>query len=438
MDIIDNIMYATMRSVLSNGELISSPYFQLEFDDFAPTSPDAPALQVYNFPIEQKIAYASLFDHCVIEQSIQKHFWDINGNVFDDEGILASDGNNFQYRWEMSDGTSTVTNTVSNFSLSTTYHLFYAFILENTRIAQIFEKVIEKYVYDEELGVAPPDVRQWLLNTESLFYKDGGCRVDSIRSYIRPDAQKNRKNAYYRMFGAEVAVSETGSAGAFNKPKAVNQEFILVFERYLSEVYNAYRHSRSSCCHSADLNNLRELAIEIRESFACRRGGSPGGEINAFVRTNLAVEEYSSVVMMSWLALMVSDNTPIVNFLGCQSSSIGDRLQRLGQKVGINAHAQSQALFEMAGAASNVLSIIETGTYLESIGHIQAMITSLNEPGDPTPDSELMESFLVLINNWEKATGHKLKAETQQHAPKEVTVVEKVVAKSAAVRAFLN
>ena len=436
MDIIDNLIFATTQSELISGEYISSSHYELTFEslELVETQHGGSVAPVYNYLLEDKIAYASIFDHCVIESAIRQHWYDINGNVLSN-GTSATDGNNFQYRYDNA-------LTVSNFTASSTYHMFYAFLLENTRIVQIFEKVIEKYVYDEELGVAPFEVRQWLLNTEGLFFRDGGCRPDNITSAIRPDAYKSRKNAYYRMFGTDLAIGDvdkgTGANMAYYKAKTSNQQFVVLFEEYLTEVYYAYSHSRSTCCHSVDLNNLRELAIEIKEVLACRRGGRPGGDVNAYASTSLAREEFSSVLMMSWLALIISDNTSIVEFLGCQSSNIGDRLQRIGTKVGITAHAQSQALFEMAGPAANILALIETGTYLENISNIQTMISSLNEPGDPTPDGELMSSFLILINNWEKATGHKLKVQESKHAHHHEEVEVQTVAVKKVAKAFLN
>ena len=274
MDAIDNLMYATLQSRLTTGNLISSSYLSLPaaFGTFAPigTVIGGTAPTIFNFDIDDKIAYTSFFDHCVIEESIRKHWYDVNGNIVVGGSIPAA--GHFQYSWSG-------LGTVSNFTASSTYHMFYAYLVENTRIVQIFEKVIEKYVYDEELGVAPPEVRQWLLNSESLFFKDGGCRPDNIKSSIRPDLYKNRRNAYFRMFGTDLAIGdvEKGSqaSAAFVKPKTANQEFVVLFENYLSEVYYAYTHSRSTCCNSVDLNNLRECAVEIRELLECRREIAP-------------------------------------------------------------------------------------------------------------------------------------------------------------------
>ena len=88
--------------------------------------------------------------------------------------------------------------------------------------------------------------------------------------------------------------------------------------------------------------------------------------------------------------------------------------------------------------ASNILNLIETGTYLENIGNIQTMINSLNVAAAPTPDSELMNTFLILINNWEKATGHKIKADHAHHHEHEVVVVEATASSKKFAKAFLN
>jgi hypothetical protein len=102
----------------------------------------------------------------------------------------------------------------------------------------------------------------------------------------------------------------------------------------------------------------------------------------------------------------------LVDFLNCQSSSIGERLLKIGAKVGIPAHSKCQALFEMAGAAANILISIETGGFLNNPVSVQTMLSSLNPPPAVPPGAvfiNFMTDFLTVINNWEKATGHKIK-----------------------------
>jgi hypothetical protein len=98
-----------------------------------------------------------------------------------------------------------------------------------------------------------------------------------------------------------------------------------------------------------------------------------------------------------------------VQFLNCQSSTIGERLIKIGNKVGIPAHTKCQALFEMAGPASNILTLLEAGGYLDSNVNVQTMLSSLNPATPISTDSDYMNAFLTVINNWEKATGHKIK-----------------------------
>jgi hypothetical protein len=304
---------------------------------------------------------------------------------------------------------------VSDFTQSPGYHLMYAYLIENTRILQIFERVIEKYLQDEQLGVAQQaEVFQWIVNSERLFFKDESPRSHNIRSFIRPSYDANRRNAYYRMFGMDLAfgdiVSSSGGSLQYHKASAANQQFIPLFERYLTEIWQGYTNARNtSGQNTSDVNNVVELAVQLQELLAARRGGRPGGVPNTYASRNLSYEEFSSVLLVSWFTFIISDNTPVVEFLNCQSSTIGERLIKIGNKAGVAAHTKCQALFEMAGAASNILTLLEAGGYLDANANVQNMLSSLN-PGTPiSPDSDYMNAFLTVINNWEKATGHKIK-----------------------------
>ena len=66
----------------------------------------------------------------------------------------------------------------------------------------------------------------------------------------------------------------------------------------------------------------------------------------------------------------------------------------------------------MAGAASNILVTLELGGVLDAPTTIQAILSALNPNQLPAPlpvNVSLMEDLLTVINNWEKATGHKIK-----------------------------
>jgi hypothetical protein len=122
------------------------------------------------------------------------------------------------------------------------------------------------------------------------------------------------------------------------------------------------------------------------------------------------MEEFYSVLLTTWFAFIISDNSsPIVQFLNCESSTMGERLLKIGNRVGIPAHTKSQALFEMAGSLSNILVAVETSSLLNDSSFVKKMLSSL-DPGNPLSlESDFMNDFLTVINNWEKATNHRIK-----------------------------
>ena len=401
MDALDNLIFATLQSPLQTGTPIVSDYIPPAFGTFAPgITPTGAFNPVYNFLTTDKETYSSYADYSIFERAILRHWYDINGN-----GLAFAI--NSQYEWPG-------TGVIADFTQSSSYHLIYAYLLENTRMLQIFERLIEKYVSDEELGIASSNVYQWIINSERLFFKDETTRSHNIRSLIRPSFESNRRNAYHRMFGIDLAFgdinSTSGGAFPYYKAKTANQQFISLFERYLSEVWQGYINARNSVGpNTTDVNIIVELATQIRELLKARRGGRPGGGLNAYAGTNLSMEEFASVILVTWFTFIIATDTDVVKFLNCQSSTIGERLVKIGNKVGVPAHTKCQALFEMAGAAANILTLVEIGSYLEVTGNVQTMLSSLNPGVLPSINSDYMNNFLTVINNWEKATGHRIK-----------------------------
>ena len=277
---------------------------------------------------------------------------------------------------------------------------------------QIFERFLERYFSDEEFGIADSSsVFNWIENSEKLFFKSDTPRSSNLRSLIRPSSEATRRNAYSRMFGLELAFGDLNSAAgvsqSYIKAKTSNQQFIILFEKYLSEIWQGYINARNfSGANTADINVVVDLARQLREILIARRGNTT---LNSYANLSLSREEFSSVLMTSWFAFIISDDTPVVNFLNCQSSTIGERLIKIGNKVGIPAHSKCQSLFEMAGAASTILVTIEAGGVLDDDSVMQNILSSLNPPVVPSINGNYMTDFLTIINNWEKATGHGIK-----------------------------
>jgi len=401
MDIIDNLIYATFNSPLIGPVNINSDYINMLPPPVAPTNVGLPGDPVFVYNGADKMNYCSFQDPDVVETSIIRHWYDVNSQVnYDAGGVVLPGGAPSGDRY-------------STFEQSSTYHLMFAYLTENTRMLQILERLIEKYLYDEEFGIADnPVAFNWIQNTERLFFKNSNQRSANIRSLIRPSADASRRNAYWRMFGMDLAFgdinSDSNSTIPYIKARSSNQQFVPLFEKYLAEIWQAYINARNtSGANSADINILTDLATDLQELLWARRGNIG---TNTYSNLNLSREEYSSVLMTSWFMFVIADDSPVVQFLNCQSSTIGERLHKIGVKVGIPAHSKSQSLFEMASAASNILRRVEEGGILDDQGRMTDILTSLDPLNPGTDDNvNFMTDLLTIINNWEKATGHKIK-----------------------------
>ena len=85
-------------------------------------------------------------------------------------------------------------------------HLIYAYMIENTRIYEIFRRVVHEFLHGEKLGApGASETQLWLRTTEELFYRDPPpFSITTVSSHIRPDLRSSRRNAYQRMFGMDL------------------------------------------------------------------------------------------------------------------------------------------------------------------------------------------------------------------------------------------
>lgn len=407
MDILDNIMYAAYVSPLQPSfpaalpqpaQGVASNRIVSDYLRALPVPAAFPAVLGGSFALADKMNFVAYEDSRIIETAIQRHWYDIDNQVNYDTGGVSpfNTGPN---------GTLLV-----SFEESSTYHLIGAYLLENTRILQIFEKFVEKYLRDEEFGIASNNqVTSWIHNTEQLIFRGDA----QIRSYLRPNSESVRRNAYWRMLGMDLAFGDSSSQSnsfPYHKSKASNQQFVPLFEKYLSEIWQAYANARNTSGENkSDVNVLVDMAMQLRELLIARRGDTGA---TTYASQNLSREEFASVLVTAWFTFIISDDTPVVQFLNCQSSTIGERLMKIGNKVGVPAHSKCQYLFEMAAAASTILITIETGGILDNPIVLQNILSSLNPNPAVAPAAvnvNYMTDLLTVINNWEKATGHKIK-----------------------------
>jgi hypothetical protein len=272
-------------------------------------------------------------------------------------------------------------------------HLIYAYMIENTRIKSIMQKVVSEFLHGEKLGPPSTATQGWLRTTEQLFFRDPPpFFVTSVHSDIRPDADATRRNAYQRMFGMDL-----NHGTADNKPypytraETANKEFAGTFEELLREVWVGIIHvTNTSGTKPTDDNKLLDLVAKLEEMLIARR-----------INGNLSREEFTFVCMMSWFHMTVEQDTQVVVDLKAQATNEEQRLFKIAQLVGAPAHGLSGSYFELADEISRVLLLIESGFFAANPTAIVGFYT----PGNP-----LEEAMRTIITHWSVISGRDIKS----------------------------
>jgi hypothetical protein len=273
-------------------------------------------------------------------------------------------------------------------------HLIYAYMIENTAIFEIFERVLQQFVHGETQGVPSAAAQHWLRNTEELFFRDpASYSITAISSQIRPNMRATRRNAYWRMFGMDLNHgTEAGQpypVVPYVKAEAANNGFQTVFEELLREVWVAIvNRGNESGVNPTDKGKIENLVEQLHEMLMTRR-----------INGNLSREEYVAVAAMSWFHLTVSFNSPIVESLRAQGASAEQRLFKVAQRVGLPAHGLSKSFFDIADAMSRILILIEASPATE-------IVPGLVAPGG------LQDTMNTIITHWSKTsrTGRNIKS----------------------------
>lgn len=265
-------------------------------------------------------------------------------------------------------------------------HLGASFVLENTRLVQIFERVLHEYACGERLGIPGVETRRWLDTTEALLQPDhAGSWVAT--AFARRSSEATRRNAYWRLLGMELAFgSEDNDVVPYDKAEASNTEFVPLFQALL-RVLGGTGTKRSGSRELRERHLPRVLASveSLRQSLAARHPS-----------TALAREELAAATLMGWLELALQTDTPVVRDLGAQADSAAARLQLIATRVGLPAHRQSAALFALAPDLSVLLRAVETG-------HLPDTCKQLLEAESP-----LGAAARRVIVHWGTATGASL------------------------------
>jgi len=283
-------------------------------------------------------------------------------------------------------------------------HLGYSYVLENTRAVQILRRVVREYRSGEGLGIPTIATQRWLDATESLLFGAAYPVAGWLStSAVRPEAEAVRRNAYWRYFGLDLAFgSDDNRPPVYDKATAANTSFVRLFEELLFEIWQAIANVRnSSGVNASDDDRIFRLAEELKFILTSRRQGS-----------NLTREELAAATAMGWVELTLSIDTPVVLDLKAQATSAADRLRLIGERVGLAAHSQSAALFEMAADLSLLLRTLEarvvSGPEFAWVLYLEAPPSGT--PTTPTPPTPIGGQVRRVITEWAAATGKDLKA----------------------------
>jgi len=265
-------------------------------------------------------------------------------------------------------------------------------MIENTRIYEIFRRVLQEFLHDEKLGVPLDGATQnWLRTTEELFYWDPPhFSITAIISHIRSDLRASRRNAYQRMFGMPLNHEKgDGQPYSYVRADAANNEFVSTFHEFLSEVWVGIENVNNfTGVNPTDNGKIANLAEKLHNMLITRRQ-----------QGNLSREEFVFVSMMSWFHLTVQFNSPIVLTLRADAASPEQRLFKIAQRVSLPAHGLSKSYFDIADAISLLLILIETRLINDP-----AAVSALYNPGP------LQAAMNTIITHWSIITGRDVKA----------------------------
>jgi hypothetical protein len=230
-------------------------------------------------------------------------------------------------------------------------HLIYAYVIENTRIFDIFAKVMETCCSCEGLGTLTPQSAMFLHTSQALMFSDPpATTIWKVTGSGCPDEISQRMAAYWSMFGIELNhAAEITAKHQYSKPAAANVDFIETFEALASMAWRGIVNVRNFAGpNDTDNQAIVDAARRLFCMFAARRQGC-----------SLTRQEFRAVAVMSWLHLAVSFDSPIVINLGAQASCPEERLYRIARRVGMTANPRSHALFALAQPFSLLLRYIE-------------------------------------------------------------------------------
>jgi len=278
------------------------------------------------------------------------------------------------------------------------HHLIYAYLLENTGVVEIFAEVLRRFAHGETLDIDSLGAVRWLRATEELFFRDPPLFSSGIvTSQLRPEARTVRRNAYWRMFGMDlahplaVAALHGHNDWKQHTGSGVNATFRTQWSELLRQIWLGIENrDNTSGAKATDDGSLVLLCDSLRDMMNMRRRAGA-----------LAREEFAAVALMSWFDLTLASDTPIVAALNAQASSPADRLTMIAHRVGMKPAPRSRELFELAAKMSLILRLVELGAFSGTTNVALFYNPSLANTVYPTMNR--------IIDLWQSATSERVK-----------------------------
>lgn len=279
-------------------------------------------------------------------------------------------------------------------------HLGYAYVLENTRAVQILQRVVREYRSGEALGVPSAETQRWLDATEALLFGAANLFPAWLStSVVRADPEAVRRNAYWRMFGMDLAFgTEDNRPAAYSRAAAANTTFVPLFEELLHELWQAMANiQNTSGVNQADNDRIFRIAQQLAFILNVRRQ-----------KNLLSREELAAVTVLGWIELTLSTDTPVVVDLGARATNAADRLKLIGQKVGLAPHSRAVAFFAMSQEISLLLRALEAQV-VTGAGTAWVLYAQNPPVGGGAGVQPIGEQSRRVITEWSAASGKDLK-----------------------------
>ena len=279
-------------------------------------------------------------------------------------------------------------------------HMIYAYMIENTRIVDVFRRVLSNYLHGERLSVLSAASQRWAWTTEELFFRDTpSFSTITQTSHLRPNIASTRANLNQRLFGMTLNVSSEQEKVPFQIAEHANVDFVGTFDELLHEIWQGRQNFANAVgARPTDDAKIAQLCTRIADMMLSRRAQGTGSR-----------EESWAVDTLSWFHATVREpNHPILADLRVSGSSPEERLFNVAQRVNFPAHGLAKSYFELAEPMSRLLIAIESGVYNDAAA-APALYTP---PADPpiTGSFSPVEDTDLIKTHWSIIRGRDIKA----------------------------